>query len=328
MMKKKRNAKDIAYFSVILILVLVMFFSGLQILESTIFLPEQERGGQHTTKTITRNGVNYFPRQDITVVLVMGVDQYGPVADSGSYNNEGAADMVALMVFDEKNGSYTVVALNRDTMVDMPVLGIGGKVAGKQNAQLALSHTQGSGLEDSCENVRKTVSDLLYGLNIDYYISMNMDAITALNDAVDGVTVTVTEDFSHVDPTITMGEVTLRGEQAINYVRTRKEVGDQLNISRMKRQEDYIKSFLQSLRKKVDASSSFALSTYEQIGPYIVTDMSTTIFSNMLQRYSEFEFSQIISLEGSNILTEKYYEFHLDEKKLDDLILRLFYIPR
>lgn len=328
MMKKKRNAKDIAYFSVILILVLVMFFSGLQILESTIFSPEQERGGQHTTKTISRNGVNYFPRQDITVVLVMGVDQYGPVADSDSYNNEGAADMVALMVFDEKNGSYTVVALNRDTMVDMPVLGIGGKVAGKQNAQLALSHTQGSGLEDSCENVCKTVSDLLYGLNIDYYISMNMDAITALNDAVDGVTVTVTEDFSHVDPTITMGEVTLRGEQAINYVRTRKEVGDQLNISRMKRQEDYIKSFLQSLRKKVDASSSFALSTYEQIGPYIVTDMSTTIFSNMLQRYSEFEFSQIISPEGSNILTEKYYEFHLDEKKLDDLILRLFYIPR
>ena len=327
-MKKKRNAKDIAYFSVILILVLVMVFSGLQILESTIFSPEQERGGQHTTKTITRNGVNYFPRHDITIVLVMGVDQYGPVADSGSYNNEGAADMVALMIFDEKNKTYTVVGLNRDTMVDMPVLGIGGKVAGKQHAQLALAHTQGSGLEDSCENVRKTVSDLLYGLNIDYYISMNMDAITALNDAVDGVTVTVTEDFSHVDPTITMGEVTLRGEQAINYVRTRKEVGDQLNISRMKRQEDYIKSFLKSLRKKVDDSSSFALSTYEQISPYIVTDMSTTIFSNMLQRYSEFEFSQIISPEGSNILTEKYYEFHLDEKKLDDLILGLFYVPR
>jgi len=327
-MKKKTSAKDIAYFSVILILVLVMLFSGLQILESTVFSPEQEREGQHTTKTITRNGVNYFPRQDITVVLVMGVDKYGPVADSGSYNNEGAADMVALMIFDEKNKTYTVVGLNRDTMVDMPVLGIGGKVAGKQHAQLALAHTQGSGLEDSCENVRKTVSDLLYGLNIDYYISMNMDAITALNDAVDGVTVTVTEDFSHVDPTITMGEVTLRGEQAINYVRTRKEVGDQLNISRMKRQEDYIKSFLKSLRKKVDDSSSFALSTYEQISPYIVTDMSTTIFSNMLQRYSEFEFSQIISPEGSNILTEKYYEFHLDEKKLDDLILGLFYIPR
>ena len=327
-MKRKRNAKDIACSFVILILVLVMLFSGLQILESTVFSPEQGNGGQLTTKKINRNGVDYFPRQDITVVLVIGVDQYGPVAHSGSYNNKGAADMVALMLFDEKNETYTVVGLNRDTMVDMPVLGIGGKVAGTQNAQLALSHTQGSGLEDSCENVRKTVSDLLYGLNIDYYMSMNMDAISALNDAVDGVTVTVTEDFSHVDPTITMGEVTLRGEQAINYVRTRKEVGDQLNISRMKRQEDYIKSFLNSLRKKADDSSTFALSTYEEISPYIVTDMSTTVFSNMLQRYAEYDFEQIISPEGENVLTEKYYEFHLNEQKLDDLILQLFYAPQ
>ena len=327
-MSKKQSVKKIAYYSLILILVLAMLFSGLQILESTVFSPEQGKGGQPATKKIIRNGVEYFPRQDITVVLVMGVDQYGAVADSGSYNNKGAADMVALMVFDEKNESYTVVGLNRDTMVDMPVLGIGGKVAGKQNAQLALSHTQGSGLEDSCENVRKTVSDLLYGLNIDYYLSMNMDAISTLNDAVDGVTVTVTEDFSHVDPTITKGEVTLRGQQAINYVRTRKEVGDQLNISRMKRQEEYIKGFLEALLKKADNSSTFALTTYEQISPYIVTDMSTTIFTSMLQRYTEYDFTQIISPKGENVLTEKYYEFHLDEEKLDELILQLFYIPR
>ena len=326
-MSKKRSAKQIAYYSLILILVLAMLFSGLQILESTVFSPEQGKGGQPATKKIIRNGVEYFPRQDITVVLVMGVDQYGAVADSGSYNNKGAADMVALMVFDETNESYTVVGLNRDTMVDMPVLGIGGKVAGKQNAQLALSHTQGSGLEDSCENVRKTVSDLLYGLNIDYYLSMNMDAISILNDAVDGVTVTVTDDFSRVDPTITKGEVTLLGQQAINYVRTRKEVEDQLNISRMKRQEEYIKGFLEALLKKAD-SSTFALTTYEQISPYIVTDMSTTIFNSMLQRYTDYDFLQIVSPEGENVLTEKYYEFHLDEEKLDDLILELFYIPR
>lgn len=326
-MKKVKNAKDIAYFSVILILVLVMLFSGLQILESTVFAPDTGNDGQLVTKTITRNGIDYFPRQDITVVLVIGVDQYGAVAPSGSYNNKGAADMVALMIFDEQNKSYSVMGINRDTMVDMPVLGIGGKVAGTQNAQLALSHTQGTGMEDSCENVRKTVSDLLYGLNIDYYISMNMDAISALNDAVGGVTVTVTEDFSHVDPTITMGEITLRGQQAINYVRTRKEVGDQLNISRMKRQEDYIKGFLQALRAKAD-DATFALSTYDQISPYIVTDMSTTIFSNMLQRYTEYEFGRSISLQGTNIMTEKYYEFHLDDEKLDELILELFYAPR
>lgn len=327
-MRKKKSAKEIAYFSVILILVLVILFSGLQILESTVFSSQQVEETGPASKKITRDGIDYFPRQDITVVMVLGVDQYGPVEHSGSYNNRGASDMVALMIFDEKNQTYSVLGLNRDTMVDMPVLGIGGKVAGKQHAQLALAHTQGSGLEDSCENVRKTVSDLLYGLNIDYYISMNMDAISTLNDAVGGVTVNVTEDFSAVDPTIPLGEVTLNGKQAINYVRTRKDIGDQLNISRMERQEGYIKSFMNSLKNKLDDSSSFALSTYDAIHSYIVTDMSTTIFTNMLQRYSEYKFTQIISPVGENVLTEKYYEFHLDEEKLDGLILELFYAQK
>ena len=67
---------------------------------------------------------------------------------------------------------------------------------------------------------------------------MNMDAIATMNDAVGGVKVTVTEDFSKVDPTIPMGEAILRGQQAINYVRTRKNVGDQLNLSRIERQKE------------------------------------------------------------------------------------------
>lgn len=327
-MRKKKNAKDIVYFPIILILVLVMLFSGLQILESTVFPPEQGEAKEPESRMITREGVDYYPRQDITVVMVLGIDQYGPVAHSGSYNNKGAADMVTLLVFDENNETYSVLGLNRDTMVDMPVLGIGGKVAGSQNAQLALSHTQGSGLEDSCENTKKTVSDLLYGLNIDYYLSMNMDAIAILNDAVDGVTVNVTEDFSDVDPTITKGEITLRGQQAIHYVRTRKEVGDQLNISRMERQKAYMQGFLEALQNKMESSDSFVLSVYEEIDPYIVTDISTTLFSNMLQRYSGYEFTQIISPEGKNVLSEEYYEFHLDEEKLDELILQLFYAPK
>lgn len=323
-MRKKRNAKDIAYFPVILILVAVMIFSGLQILESTVFSSGQENNNIPESKVIVRNGVRYFPRQDITVVLFLGIDQFGPVADSGSYNNKGAADMVSLVIFDEKNETFSVLGLNRDAMVNMPVLGIGGKVAGSRYAQLALSHTYGSGLEDSCDNTKKTVSDLFYGLRIDHYLSMNMDAIAILNDAVGGVKVKVTEDFSAVDPTITKGEITLRGQQAINYVRTRKEIGDQLNISRMDRQGDYMKGFMEALLGKAN-DTTFALSTYEKIDPYVVTDISSTSFNSMLQKYSEYEFVELLTLEGENHLDEKHYEFHLDAEKLDELILKMFY---
>ena len=327
-MSRQKNAKKIAYFCVILILVLVMIFSGLQILESTVFYNQYNTEETFVSKTITRDGVDYFPRQDITVIMVLGIDQYGVVEDSGSYNNNGDADMVVLLIFDEKNETAAALCLNRDTMVEMPVLGIGGSRAGTAYQQLTLSHTYGSGMEDSCENTRTTVSNLLYGINIDYYLSMNMDAISILNDAVGGVTVNVADDFSAVDPSITKGEMTLLGQQAINFVRTRKGVSDQLNISRMERQREYIDGFLAAMRKKMELSDSFALSAYSDISPYIVTDISSNVFSTMLQRYSGYELTEIVSPEGENVRGEEYMEFYVDEEKLDDLIIRLFYAPK
>ena len=165
-MRKQKNAMHPAYFCVILLLVLVMIFSGLQILESTVLRNGQAQEAPRASKTIRVDGVEYFPRQDITVVLVAGIDQEGPVRDSGSYTNPGAADMVMLAIFDEKQESYTVLSLNRDTMLEMPVLGVGGRQAGTAYGQLALAHTYGSGLEDSCENLRSTVAAFLGGIRI------------------------------------------------------------------------------------------------------------------------------------------------------------------
>lgn len=281
-----------------------------------------------TTKTITRDGVDYFPRQDITVIMVLGIDEFGPVESSGSYNNPGAVDMITLLIFDDKANTCSALCLNRDTMLTMPVSGINGRAAGTYYGQLALSHTYGSGLEDSCENTKKTVSDFLYGIRIDYYVSMNMDAIGILNDAVGGVTVTVTEDFSAVDPTITEGELTLLGDQAINFVRTRGGVGDQLNVSRIERQKEYINGFLTALRNQYSSDSKIVIDAYEKAAPYMVTDCSGTTITNLVSRYVDFSLEEIYVPEGDNVQGEQYYEFYADEEKLDELILKLFYAPK
>lgn len=323
-MKRPNQIGKIVYYSLILILVLVVIFSGLQILESTLFNPPAQNVAP-PTKTITRDGVDYFPRQDITVVLVMGIDEFGQVQSSGGSYNPGAADMVTLLIFDEKNEQTRILNLNRDTMLDVSVLGINGRKAGTTFAQLAIAHTYGSGLEDSCENTRDTVSDFLYGITIDHYVAANMDAINLMNDAVGGVTVYVEDDFSAVDPTITKGEVTLRGQQAINFVRTRKDVGDQLNISRMERHEAYVSGLLKAFRGKMNESEGFALSLYDQISPYIVTDCSVTVLTSMMERYADYEIVETVSPAGQNVMGEAYFEFYVDEQKLDELILRLFY---
>ena len=117
-MRRKGQARKLVYICLILILVLVILFSGLQILESTVFSKGQAQGGQSTSKTIERDGVAYFPRQDITVMLLMGIDEFGPVKDSGSYNNTGEADMVSLVIFDETHRKMDILYINRDTMVE------------------------------------------------------------------------------------------------------------------------------------------------------------------------------------------------------------------
>ena len=322
---RKRRRINILIVVIALILVVAAVYSGLRILESAVFESTPETV---TTKTIVRNGVHYFPRQDITVFLVMGIDEYGPVKDSMSYNNRGEADVVLLAIFDETAKECKVLALNRDTMVDMPILGLGGKVAGMHKAQLALSHTYGSGLEDSCENVRDTLMDFIHGLTVDYYVALNMDAILVMNDAVGGVTVNVTEDFSEVNPTIQMGEMTLRGQQALDYVRTRKDVGDQKNITRMERHKGYIDGFIRALRAKTEENPEFLLTSYEQIAPYLVTDCSLETMATLLNRYAGYEIVETVTPEGENLIIDGHYQFFPDEEKLDALILELFYRPK
>ncbi len=250
------------------------------------------------------------------------------MADSGTYSNPGASDAVMLLIFDEKNETWSVLQLNRDTMLDIPVLGLGGKEAGTTYGQLALAHTYGSGLEDSCINTRKAVSNLLGGISIDYYIAMNMDAVTVLNDAVGGVTVTVTDDFSDVDPTITMGQLTLQGEQALNFVRDRQNVGDQKNASRMERHREYMEGFREALREKLNESAGFVVETYSAVAPYLVSDCPINTLTSMIERYEDYQFSGVITPEGENTVGKMYYEFYADEEKLDELILRLFYAPK
>lgn len=322
-----RNKKKTTFAFIILLLNSVIIFGGVHLMNSTFF------SGNYTdesinSKTIERNGVKYFPRQDITTFLVLGIDKFGPVESSEYYLNDGESDFVLLLVFDETNKKYDVICLNRDTMVEMPVIGVGGKKAGTTYGQLALAHTYGSGLEDSCENSKETVSALLNGIYIDYFVSVNMDAISIITDTVGGITVTVNEDFTSVDNSIKQGEVTLNGQQAISFVRLRKDIGDQLNTSRMERQKVFMQSLIKSAETKVDNKENLIKDTYEKIAPYMVTDCSINSAAHMFDKYSGYEQGDIIVPEGKNIKGEKHMEFYLDEALFDEMIIDIFYAEK
>ncbi len=322
----KHRSKAV-YLLIPLILALVALFllSVVKLLESAL-LPKVDVSEQVVSRTIVRDGVSYYPRQDIQVVLLTGTDVDGKLESSDSYNNKASADMVALLIFDEATEEFRVMTLNRDTMMDIPVLGLNGRPAGTVYAQLATSHNYGSGLRDSCENTRKAVSDFLYGLTIDHYFCMNMDGIGILNDSVGGVEVRIDEDFSEVDSSLKQGTtMVLNGEQAYSFVRSRAGVGSQLNVSRMERQKQYMKGFVTSLQDTISSNELFFAELWEDISDFSQTDCSTVVLNRLATEYGHYRFAGVISPEGENVLGDKYYEFYVDEAQLDKLILELFY---
>ena len=183
---------------------------------------------------IEKDGQWYAPKSGLETMLVIGVDKTEPLEDSGSYNNDSQADFLLLTILDKTEETAAILHLNRDIMTQIPVLGVTGQHAGFITGQLALAHTYGSGLQDSCKNTVDAVSMLLGGVDIDHYVGMTMGAVPLINDMVGGVPVTVLDDFSGIDDALVQGEeITLQGEQAIHYVRIRAGLEDSSNLNRM-----------------------------------------------------------------------------------------------
>ena len=324
-MNRSDKLKKIGFILLGILLIGVVIYSGFRFMEATVFLDDEKNPSKSPSKTIMVDGVKYFPKQDIETFLIIGVDEDGEMVRRETLENEGMADAIMLAVFNRTDETIDIISLNRDSMTDISVRGLDGRKVDSMNAQLALSYAYGDGMESSCENTIEAVSKMLYGIEIDHFMALNMDAIKVLNDAVDGVTVDVWDDFSAVDPSIYMGRVTLYGDQALTYIRARKDVGDQLNVNRMERQQEYMESFFYALKYAVEMDSEFAIKHYEDLTKYMVTDCSVTTMSSMLERYGAYELGEIVTPEGENVRGEKYMEFYVDEDSLEDLVLEHFF---
>ena len=131
-----------------------------------------------------------------------------------------------------------------------------------------------------------------------------------------------------MDPSIPMGQFTLTGKQAITYVRSRSGVGDQMNLTRMERQKEYITNFITAFDVAQETDGELLISAYESVSDYMVTDCSLNALIGFAERYTNYTLGEIISLEGENVKGAEYMEFHVDSAALDALVLELFYAPK
>lgn len=273
------------------------------------------------------DGTAYARREDLETVLLLGVDKFAGETSEGYINNQ-QADFLLLLVMDKQNETCTPIQLNRDTMTQIQILGVTGEPAGTFTGQLALAHTYGSGEEDSCENTVLAVENLLYGVGVDHYVSLTMDGVALFNDLVGGVTVEVLDDFSGIDDSLVQGEiVTLQGQQALTYVRSRGGLEDSSNLHRMERQRQYLAALQQQLKKAAQEDSQFSLDALLQLNEYMVSDCTVDQLSDLGDSLAAYQVNDILTTPGDAREGEEFMEFTVDEDALQQLVMDVFYEP-
>ena len=321
--KKSRCYK---YAAIILLAVFLVSFSLI-----AIDLYDKNHGKFPTQPTveqyIERDGVKYELKKNVEAFLVIGLDKmsdYDGVSDS--YNNDKQADFIMLFVLDNKNKTVTPIHINRDTMAEMNVLGLNGNPVGSVTKQLALSYNYGNGGKISCRNTLDAVSELLLGVKINHYMSVTMDAVPIYNDLVGGVTLEVLDDFTGIDDALVKGQtVTLSGSQALTYVRTREGLEDDTNVARMIRQKQYLTALREKTVEKLDSDTQFAAELTVKMSDYLISDRSVTQMQELLNKFSSYEFTDTLDLEGENKVGEKFMEFYPDEDSILDTVIKAFY---
>lgn len=274
------------------------------------------------------DGIWYVPNDSLNAVLIIGVDKYEGQLYEESYNNNMQADFLMLFLADSQTETYTVLHLNRDTMTDVPVLGVRGEKAGMITGQLALAHTYGSGGHDSCRNTVEAVSNLLYGAEINHYIAFTMDAVPVVNDLAGGVTLKVQEDLTAISPELEKeSTVTLTGDLALAYVRTRYGLEDSSNLKRMERQRQYLFALQKTLSEKFVSDDTFLMDILDKISPYMDSDCTVNQLSQMYEQWELYTNGGVLTIEGETVAGEKFMEFYPNEENLKKLVVELFYVP-
>lgn len=199
------------------------------------------------------------------------------VEESNRFNvlaigTDGArADTIIFASYDPENQLVDLVSIPRDTFHEVPGYDKLGQK--KINAVYGFRDENLGG----SEGMRKAIEELL-GVPIDGYVRVNYNGVAAITDVIGGVEVNVPFDMVYDDPyaepelhiNISAGAHNLKGEQAVHYLRWRKNNGEEGegDLPRTQRQQEFIKKALRksmSLQLPVVVKTAFG---------YIKTDLT------------------------------------------------------
>ena len=276
---------------------------------------------------VSYNGKTYRYNSATKAYLFLGVDNEGTMAESTGGFSGGQSDAMFLLVTNAKDKSMSVLSINRNTMTMVDVYDLLDNPIRQEEMQICLQYAYGDGARSSCLRAADAVTRLLYGIPVNGYFSMNMDAIPLLNDAVGGVTVEVMDDLESKSRGVSLkkGEtVTLDGNEAYVYIRSRDVNEFDSASRRLERQNQYLFQLFKRIKGLGLAEEATVTRVTKLMEDYMVTSID---FAKLVEDVSEYEFdeSRMYNVPGETVMGEKYEEYYVDEDALYEMILEVFY---
>ncbi|MBQ5474331.1 MAG: LCP family protein [Lachnospiraceae bacterium] len=275
---------------------------------------------------ITHKGKIYEYNDEILTFYVMGIDKKS--VDDDSAITMGQSDANFLITLNPKTKEMNVIAINRDTMIDLVVYDYGGSYVETRRGQLALQHAYGRNDVESAEHQMNAISQLFYGIPINGYVSLKLESIPVINDSVGGVTVTCNEDLTEKNSQLYEGAtVNLVGNMAYDFVQERTKTYEGAR-RRLERQKIYIKSFVETAKTEIKGGNlTLIYDLYNALSSYMCTNLTVdqAAYLASIAKDYKFDMNNIRSLEGETVQGERYEEFNVDDEYLQDLIVEIFY---
>ncbi|MFZ3576889.1 LCP family protein [Virgibacillus sp. DJP39] len=217
-------------------------------------------------------------------ILLLGVDQ--------RENDVGRSDTMILMSLNPSTNKMIMVSIPRDTYVDIPGVGMD-----KINHSYAFG-----GVDLAVKSVEKA-----FDVPVHFYIKVNMEGFKQGINALGGVTITNDQAFSQGGETFNTGTIDLNGEEALKYIRMRKE-DPRGDIGRNERQRSVIKAAMDEVASfsSITKVSNILTILGDNVTTNLNMDKMQTLFSDYRNTRNNIETLEI-SGSGEMINGVWYY---------------------
>ncbi|MBQ8006892.1 MAG: LCP family protein [Lachnospiraceae bacterium] len=289
--------------------------------------------------TITYNGKKYRYNDNLINILVMGIDDYGLKGNKDTDANPYQADTIVLGTVDAVKKTVSFMSIPRDTVASIKVLDLNDEVATVKKGPIAIQHSFGTQGERTNEAVVDAVSNLLYSVPINRYVSVDITAIPDINDSLGGITVDIPEDLTKWNPKMKAGtkDYLLLNKDAVIFVARRDTGIDDSAMGRMKRQVMYLKKLFPAVKARTAENITYPIALYNSEADKVKTNLTLDEMTYLAKLLLDLELSDkdIVSVPGEMKRIEpgeiEDYEYEMgyivDEDALKQLIVDRFYTP-